>query len=291
MIRDITAKLYSDIPKETLYHYSTFAGLTGIVRSGALWASDIRYMNDSAEMRHTADLIGSEITRRIAGGRSDAGLLNQFQDWVAHRFTNGHMLFASSFRSNGNLLSQWRGYSSLGKGVSIGFDPVHLINCAERQSFQIGRCIYDPDAQNILIGQVVGAVEALAARYDSEQGRRASRSYHSVFENVESDLLRIAAILKHPSFQEEDEWRVVSPVLTDYVGSQVLFREGTSMLVPYVEFSLLCDKYGRIPLEHIFLGPTPNIDLSMNSLAMFLKKKGIEPKNGIDYCSIPFRQR
>ncbi len=294
MIKDITKKLYSDIPRETLYHYTTFNGLLGIVKSGALWASDIRYMNDSAEMRHTADLIGSEIAERIAGGHSNPKLLNQFLDWVSHRFTNGHMLFAASFRSNGNLLSQWRGYSSLGKGVSIGFDPDHLLKCAQRQSFQVGRCIYEPEEQNSLIKQVVDVVEVLAAEYGrafDESGRQSSQFYHSVFEKIESDLLRIAAILKHPSFQEEDEWRIVSPVLTDYVNSPVLFREGTSMLVPYIEFSLLCEKYGKIPLKHIFLGPTPNIDLSMNSLTMFLTKKGIEPEKGIEYCRIPYRQR
>ena len=35
----------------------------------------------------------------------------------------------------------------------------------------------------------------------------------------------------------------------------------------------------------------PNIHHSMNSLAMFLLKKGIEPKQGIEYCRIPYRQR
>lgn len=291
MIKDITEKLYSDKPQETLYHYTTFTGLLGIVKSRTLWASDIRYMNDSAEMRHTADLIGSEINKRIADGHSNPNLLNQFLNWVSHRFTNGHMLFAASFRSNGNLLSQWRGYSSLGKGVSIGFDPDQLLRCAQRQSFQIGRCIYEPTEQNRLIKQVVDSVEELAVEYAYEHGRPSSRSYHSVFENIESDLLRIAAILKHPSFREEDEWRIVSPVLTDYVTSPVLFREGTSMLVPYIEFSLLIDKGKLIPLEHIFLGPTPNIDLSMNSLKMFLSKKGIAPNKGIDYCRIPYRQQ
>jgi hypothetical protein len=294
MIKDITEKLYSDIPREPLYHYTTFNGLLGIVKSGALWASDIRYMNDSAEMRHTADLIGSEVAERIAGGHSNPKLLNQFLDWVSHRFTNGHMLFAASFRSNGNLLSQWRGYSSLGKGVSIGFDPDHLLKCAQRQSFQVGRCIYKPEEQKSLIKQVVDVVEVLAAGYGKafdESGRQSSQFYHSVFEKIESDLLRLAAILKHPSFQEEDEWRIVSPVLTDYVSSPVRFREGTSMLVPYVEFALMPDKDRPLPLEHIFLGPTPNIDLSMNSITMFLSKKGIKPKNGIAYCSIPYRQR
>jgi hypothetical protein len=294
MIQDITSRLYAETPQERLYHYTSFTGLLGIVASRALWASDIRYMNDSAELKHTADLIHTEITHRIAAGHRKPDLLNQFLDWVTHRITNGHMLFASSFRSNGNLLSQWRGYSRLGKGVSLGFDPAYILRCAQQQSFQIGRCIYCSKSQKLLISQVVDAVEALAEECCTDSGNEGKpdeHSYHSIFHLIESDLLRIAAILKHPSFAEEEEWRIVSPVITDYVKAPVLFREGASMLVPYIEFNLVARGDFPIALEHLFLGPTPNITISMNSLTMFLAKNGIRPDNGISYCQIPFRAR
>jgi hypothetical protein len=293
MIKNITQKLYSDIPKETLYHYTSFKGLLGIVDSGVLWASDVRYMNDSAEMKHTADLIREEVTRRMASGHKNPKLLNQFLDWISYRITNGHMLFGASFRSNGNLLSQWRSYSALGKGVSLGFDQNCILQCARNQLFQVGKCIYDPTDQLNLIGQVVDAIEVLAEGHGEnidEKKRKPSQSYYDIFEKIESDLLRIAALLKHPSFQEEEEWRIVSPVITDYVTSPVLFREGTSMLVPYFEFNLRPSQGESITLEHIFLGPTPNINLSMNSLTLYLSKKGIKPKAGISYCQIPYRQ-
>lgn len=294
MINEITAKLYSDIPRERLYHYTSFTGLLGIVGSSALWASDIRYMNDSAELRHTADLIRTEITLRIDSGHPRPDLLNQFLDWVTHRITNGHMLFASSFRSNGNLLSQWRGYSRLGKGVSLGFNPDYILHCAERQAFQIGRCIYNGKHQARLIRQVIDAVEALAKEQDQAgeiPKKSGDHSYHAIFQLIESDLLRIAAILKHPSFREEEEWRIVSPVITDYVKAPVQFREGASMLVPYIEFNLIPEDNSAIALEHLFLGPTPNITISMNSLTMFLSKNGIQPAKGLSYCQIPFRAR
>lgn len=285
MIRSITQRLYADTPQERLYHYTTFSGLLGIVDRCAIWASDIRYMNDSAELKHAADLIRSEISHRISEGHPNPTLLNRFQDWVAHRITNGHMVFAASFRANGNLLSQWRGYSALGKGVSLGFSPQHILSCAEKQHWQVGRCIYEPAQQRELIRQVVDSVEKLAANSrDPEQHQLA-------FAEIETDLLRIAAILKHPSFREEDEWRVVSPVITDFLESPVRFREGAFMLVPYIEFGLTASGKAPIALEHLYLGPTPNIELSLNSLKLYLAKQGIEPSEGIDYCQIPFRQR
>nr|WP_321466447.1 DUF2971 domain-containing protein [uncultured Desulfobulbus sp.] len=291
-IESLSRELYADIPMGTLYHYTTFSGLLGIVRSRALWASDVRYMNDSAELRHTSDLIRAEVQERVDRGLGNGNLLSLFADWVAHRITNGHMLFGASFRSHGNLLSQWRGYSSPGKGVSLGFCPDYILECAQRQRFMIGKCIYEPHRQKALITQVVNAVEQMAeneARGEDTASERASL-FRKAFASIEIDLLRIAAILKHPSFREEKEWRIVSPVIANTAEAPILFREGHAMLVPYIEFDL---GIGNKPpvMDHLYLGPTANINISMNSLKMFLEQNGIVPKRGIDYCQIPFRQR
>jgi hypothetical protein len=289
----LSEKLFSDIPKGRLYHYTTLTGLLGIVDSKALWASDIRYMNDSAELKHAADLIKLEVRERMTKRQGNPDFLNQFVDWVSYRITNGNMLFASSFRSHGNLLSQWRGYSTHGKGVSLGFDAEYIVSCAKLQHFQIGKCIYEPNQQRQLIRQVVDAVENHVSAQIPENSNRAKRLaiYRKTFKKIESHLLRIAALLKHPSFREEMEWRIVSPIFSGDTGATVLFREAHAMLVPYVEFNLEPDPATPIQLNHLFLGPTSNINLSMNSLKMFLAQKNIHPAKGIDYCQIPYRQQ
>ncbi len=291
-IDTLTETLFADTPKGLLYHYTTLSGLLGIVRSRALWASDIRYMNDSAELKHSADLIRQEVQARITRGRCKADLLGQFTDWNSHRITNGHMLFGASFRSHGNLLSQWRGYSAHGKGVSLGFSADYILQCAQKQQLQIGKCIYEPARQRRLIRQVVDAVEAHVEKHIacSTSPHHLSAIYQGVFENMEIDLLRIAAVIKHPSFREEKEWRIVSPVFTDCSNSPVLFREANAMLVPYMEFDLQLEAGCPLQLDHLYLGPTPNINISMNSLEMFLEQNGIVPSHGIDYCRIPYRQ-
>jgi hypothetical protein len=287
MISEITEALFSEPPAETLYHYTSLSGVLGIIGSRTLWASDIRYMNDSAELRHTADLVEREVVERINAGHNRPNLLTSFLDWVKNRITNGHILFGASFRANGNLLSQWRGYSAVGKGASLGFNPQTVSRCAAQQQFRLGRCIYDRSAQQGLIAKVVDAVEVLSKDVDDGV---ANEVYHQLFEHLESDLLRLAAILKHPSFEEEQEWRLVSPVIPDYRQAAVNFREGRSMLVPYISFSLLPADSEVMDLDHVFLGPTPNISLSMNSMKMCLAKHSIRPTRGIEYCQIPYRQ-
>ncbi len=291
-IETLSRALFADIPHGVLYHYTTFSGLLGIVKSRCLWASDIRYMNDSAELRHTADLIRLEVRERIDEGNAQSSLLSQFADWMEHRITHGNMLFGASFRSHGNLLSQWRGYSTIGKGVSLGFCPDYILDCAQRQHFLVGKCIYEPNRQKALIRKVVDAVEQLASGPGHVFLSAGERSilYREAFANMETDVLRIAAILKHPSFREEKEWRVVSPVVANNAEAPILFREGHAMLVPYIEFKIGQDNKS-LAMDHLFLGPTANVNISMNSLKMFLQQHGITPQRGIDYCQIPFRQR
>ena len=286
MIDNITQQLFADVPEDTLYHYTSFSGLLGIVGSGVLRSSDIRYMNDAAELRHTLELLRSHIRERIRAGTDQPALLTRLLDWLGERIVKGPMLFGASFRANGNLLSQWRGYSIHGKGVSLGFDPAHIRRCAEREGFQVGRCLYDPQRQRSLIEKIVDAIAAMAGDAAGEPG-----GFEAVFERIEGRLLRIAAVLKHPAFEEEQEWRLVSPVIYETGDRPVHFREGASMLVPYYAFPLALSADAPMRLEHVFLGPTNNMELSMNSLRLYLDQRGVTPRRGISYCQIPYRQR
>jgi hypothetical protein len=294
MIEAISRQLFADVPATTLYHYTSFGGMTGIVGSGELRASDIRYMNDSAELRHTLDLLNTHVTQRIIDGTDRPRLLNQLQEWLSHRVVSGPMLFGASFRANGNLLSQWRGYSVHGKGVSLGFAPEHIQYCANAQNFEVAKCLYEPDKQRKLIAEVVDAIEATADQRGENldpTARHPTQSYYDVFEHIEGDLLRIAAILKHPSFEEEQEWRIVSPVITDCHDPSVDFREGWAMMIPFYRFRLQDAQGQHMQLDHVFLGPTNNVELSMNSLELYLERMQTRPRRGVSYCQIPFRQR
>jgi hypothetical protein len=119
--------LYDEKPTRTLYHYTSLHGLQGIVESRSMWATEIRYLSDAKELVQTLEIFLSAI--RIRYQTSDATkreLFQQLETWLRDRLVSGHLVFFSSFTEEGNLLSQWRGYSPLGEGVSLGFDPQHL---------------------------------------------------------------------------------------------------------------------------------------------------------------------
>ena len=221
-IKALCDRLYAEVAGTTLYHYTSLSGLEAIMKTRLLRASEIRYMNDAAEMHYTGEVMKMEIDRRLDRQDAHTDVLEQLREWMSDRLANGHMLFVVSYTTNGNLLSQWRGYGKVGKGVSLGFNPSMVYDCARQQCFRVGKCIYDQDRHKEIANRIVSAIEALAGKQGPETAaRHPSQSHYPVFESIEGDLLRIATLLKHPSFKEEDEWRVVSPVFTDWIEAPI----------------------------------------------------------------------
>ena len=117
-------ELYAHEPPTTLYHYTGLSGALGIVEKGHVYATELRYLNDTTEGSHLASLISRLVDQRLLGAMqvAEERLLRQLQLWVKNRMRDGHMVFTASFTTEGDQLSQWRGYCAAGKGVSLGFN-------------------------------------------------------------------------------------------------------------------------------------------------------------------------
>src|SRR6266508_2584918 len=50
-------------PLDTVHHYTTPAGLIGIISTGEIWGTDIRFLNDSSELKVATDLVLEEFDR------------------------------------------------------------------------------------------------------------------------------------------------------------------------------------------------------------------------------------
>jgi len=286
MISPIVNKLFATKPKGTLYHYTSLKGAMGIIESGSIRATEIRFFSDAAEIKHMFNLLRDGMTR------FSLRLEYELTNWLSKRLTHKHRLFVASFTANGNLLSQWRSYSPAAKGINLGFNAAKLHASATRQSYEIGKCIYDPKIQNSVVTAIlkrIGALAKLREKTIDPLSEYTGTSYYDVFDEVAVDLLRIAALLKHPSFHEEEEWRVVSPIITNLEEVPIEYREGASMLVPFMNFRLPEASNACLDLERVTLGPTPNVDISMMSLADYFSSKGVTPRKGLAYCHIPYR--
>jgi Protein of unknown function (DUF2971) len=268
-----------------LYHYTSQDGLLGIIESGSLWATAISYLNDAMEFALPLGLIRDRLFDELQSremqaahfAKTDparASRANQRKDRarVFSRFVTPldtrSPLCVTCFCANGDLLSQWRGYAGDGYGFSLGFIPSILKAIASDSGFLLGKCIYDPDLQKKIIAE---GVEYLMTTTPS--GRLEEGTYFWT-------VMTYGAFFKHLAFEQEQEWRLVSP---DPANSH--FRRGKSMIIPYA--SLPINSVENLGLDHAFVGPSPHMALSTRSAEDMLLCNNIDVI--VHPSSIPFR--
>ncbi len=285
---EILRQLYREQPTEPLYHYTSISGLLGIVPSGVLRATDVRYFSDSSELKRTVKLLQTAVASAPASDAKISQLRESFLAWLPDRLSElGSLVFAASFTQQGNLLSQWRGYCEPGKGISLGFSSESLLASAASQGWKFGRCVYHPKRQQVVAAAILRAVENLWI----EEGRERVGLNRAdiLFGSIENDLLHVAALMKYPAFSEEEEWRAISPIVTSYVTAPIEYRDGPSTLTPYLNFKLPSAPDRIVSLDHAWIGPTPHPTNAILAVNNYLAKHRSSPRLGVGYCSIPYR--
>lgn len=71
--------------------------------------------------------------------------------------------------------------------------------------------------------------------------------------------------------------------------SPTKFREGRTYLVPYREIKLVLEEDQPLNVDHVFIGPTPDVDLSIASMKAYLADRQSTPVRGVDDSLVPFR--
>jgi len=201
-----------------LYHYTTAANLMGILESRKIWATHARFLNDAMELEYAFDFI-----QNILASYPVTDVLSRATKRLAEPTP---AFFMTCFCEADDLLSQWRAYTGNETGYSLGFDTRFL------PTDHLVQVLYDPAAQEV---QVRSAVEeALRDSHYSEEFRGLA---------LQAVLLRLSARLKHPTFEEEREWRLVYHLEDehsglDFTSFRAAFRPGDQFVIPYMKVDL-----------------------------------------------------
>lgn len=255
----------------------------------SVWASSISYMNDSKEIVHACETVENVLRARIVFGQKDEEhrFLEQLIEWTKSCSKVAHTMFVFSLSEKPSLLSQWRSYTPHGKGVSLEFSPNKVNEIARFTGMRIAKCVYDDREQEEIISILV---EKLLVNFRQElpamdiTDKPPSQCYYDFINQYTSDIYQVLAIIKHGAFEEECEWRLISPHIPKFGDPRLKFREGASMLVPYIELPLGDKPFFR----KIILGPSQHQNLNMSGLSMFMSNQGIS--NELLNCQIPYRE-
>ncbi len=261
---------------DPLFHYTDQAGAIGIIESSELWATKVQYMNDAKEFQLAIDLLQTHLEPRIAFA-SSAAVKDRLTPLQQIGFGIAHInIFVACFCGVQDLLSQWRAYGGKAGRYSIGFHPSHLYASAYQTQFRLGACIYDEAEQSLIVKEIVD-------HYLNDDQLLPA--------DVERAICEVGAFFKDESFREEQEWRLVSPIM-EITDATVAFRPGPSMVTPYARFPLNFESPGLI--SDVCVGPCPHERLSQTSVTMLLMNKRISLTRNykvppVTNSKIPFR--
>lgn len=285
---------FSEEPQKTLYHYTGISSLIRIAESKKIWASHIYFLNDTSEVTYAGEVMRDAIVEHFddSTDKEEQLFLHELYSWIFSTFKDTmYHLFIVALTEEGNLLSQWRSYTPHGKGVSIGFKPKFLLRNIKSQNLRIARCLYQASEQKELMHDLLSKMlitfNQERQTYDSSHFDP-SQKYLGIMKNFIGDLLQVFSIIKHPAFSEEKEWRIISPYFPMCTVHEIKFREGASMLVPYIEVDLSNIKEEETLFEEVYLGPAQHVKLSTSTLSDYLSSKNI--CNKLTYSDIPYRE-
>lgn len=289
---------------EILYHYTSQEGLLGILSTKRMWATNIFYLNDSAEYTYALNLIRDVLEECEPTEALDMVLIEELKERfkIVDNNLNGtdtlvpiDQISILSFTTQKDDLAQWRGYCPQGNGFCLGFETAGLNIQMEKSKMSIVRCMYGVDEQKEAIRVVLDdgmaqLTEALAAAGAPTNKVQIIRK---VRDSIYVELQRLIPRMKDEAFRNENEWRFVY-----WGGWPDGFKAGKSMPVPYKEVPLAGEATGHEwrekindPLEvliSVVIGPTPHRLLAKASVEMLLiNTKG--DMNIVKLSKIPYR--
>jgi hypothetical protein len=279
-IEYIIERLWQRPIPDAVFHYTSPAGLLGIVDRTAIRATDIAYLNDSQEFVYALSLMRGRVEEllREEDMSAEAPCLREFQRALdqAPRIR----IYAASFSANRDQLSQWRAYCPSLGGFAIG---VPTANISEPTGCLLLPCIYDRDAQDVLCEELLDSSLELWRSRGAEVDQK-SHLYTCGADFI-SAFFMLASVLKDPGFAEEEEWRLVRRSSSGV--EEGGFREGRSGVVPYVELAL---RRGINPLSlaTVVVGPNPHPELAQRAVEELLRVKGVTCSL-VSRSAIPFR--
>ncbi|WP_157932193.1 DUF2971 domain-containing protein [Mycobacteroides abscessus] len=287
---------------DDLYHYTTIDGLLGILDSGRLWGTHVAFLNDSRELEYGIEAIhktltsaGEQLKSTDTEPPEDPDLSNGALLQAVGEFIQRHSEvlkptmgpFVSCLSSSADQLSQWRGYGKAG-GYAIRFDPKKLDSI--RHVTKEGNTLKGPDPVLVKVRYLTAFQdEILQMAYDyiadvlkidsgaddEEQSKIRTDGQVKLFKKV----LEIAPQIKHKSFAEEREYRIITR------GVEQFYSPSKIGLIPRTLV-----QFDRDAIKEIMVGPGEFSDLRKLSLERYLDRhRSLYPNVVVTVSDVPYR--
>lgn len=276
-----------------LFHYTSAAGLDGIIRSQTLRATHYAYLNDAEEIRHFLKNRLPEVFEKVILNQGDKeeearrlgtkiaeSLLEKLLNSAASSEPLAEPYITSFCTPSGRdsrvnkhgLLSQWRGYGKDG-GYALVFDTEGLSELltefAEKYknggNLFAGDVVYSSDSNQTFYEEF--AVDLTTMEKFLSSLLRGIEDHESL-DNIFAAVMRCACRYKHWGFKEENEVRLIlipnNKEVREYAKTEGItineiprkqyIRSGTN--VPFVDLlEGITSSTRSLPIQRVIVGP------------------------------------
>ena len=275
-----------------LYHYTSAAGLLGIVNQQRLRATNFSYLNDSSEITYGLDLIRQRLALRIGRDETTRKMLSEARD-VLDDFAPLSETYVACFSTRRDDLSQWRGYGdNIADRYCLAFKRPQLqlvpdIPAASPPPMflpYLASVIYSSRTQSERVDMMIDTMLARPPEVTSHSSHMTPiRFSHAM--HIAMALLNVAPRFKSETFKAESEWRRVLTGV-DRIGTPVYFCVRDGRLRPYLNLCLKT-RERRLPIEEMMLLPHGAAASALKATQMLLTTRGY-PAEIVTLSTIPF---
>lgn len=261
-----------------LYHYCSVENFFNIILSKSLWLSNASQMNDAKETTWVEtyfDFINSYFKGQ------------EYYNFTKYLFLtygwNKKFPYIHCLSEIRDSLSQWRAYSTDGKGISIGFNIKNIgiknklpsTNVFKDKTVGLCKIEYSKSKQKRLIKELTEKFKDIYDKKEDELWEASSAL-------LAFQLVNYSLTFKNPSFAEEKEWRIIHTPLENkkqyenvenkIAISDINYRTLGNKITTYTILDLE-SKFNSRLIPEIVLGPKSELDIDI--LKSFLKANNL----------------
>jgi hypothetical protein len=285
------------------YHYTTHAGLRGILVTGKLWLTSIFALNDPSEMRHGFKL-ATDILEDKAKAKPPiyARFAQDFKTPLNAKFEEVVNLFVCSLCKDGDDLNLWRAYGDNGRGYVLGFETAPLKSSfnpnnpntpEDADSFvstgEVFQITYDDsklvEVYGELIEKTFQMIDVLGLKH--LPWKIFVESWKRLLLAFSAHVLYASLFCKNMNYGSEKEYRFLEMCRAD-VSADVKYRLRNNESVKYREFNWM--SAGAEVLKKIVIGPAADFEKSKQFAEECLREAGIDiARVEITQSKIPYK--
>lgn len=274
-----------EIVRDSVWHYTSAAGLIGVIRDQRLWASEARTLNDISEITRGLEAVQNWVT-----GNSTRPGVGEMAEAVERLTSQGGNTYILSASLEGDDAGQWRLYAAGSKGYAVELDAsCPLVVLSEesggprqpglgwflRDSVEITpwlKVFYDDASLHQALEKIAdhafSGMEALESTdWSDSYPDAAVDAREELFFGIYAAVAAVASVFKSSAFRGEAEARIVVTLSSKGL-DHVLFRPSDHGVTPYVTLGPepQNNSYGKVrhpdhvgdrklPVKSVTLGP------------------------------------